>query len=164
MSNSWKGQAKQVPEETKFRIGLQEEPLEIADYLPSVSDDAHGALTIFVGKVRNHDPEAGETNVEHIEYVAHPEAAGILQKEVTEVILEAYPDAGQPNRAPRIVAIHRVGRLEVGDTALLVMVSSSHRYPGINLVPTIVERIKATVPVWKKQGLADGSEKWSNLP
>ena len=63
----------------------------------------------------------------------------------------------------RIVAWHRVGRLEIGEDAMVVAVAAEHRAQAFRVVEAIVEDVKAKLPIWKKQELTDGSHNWSGL-
>lgn len=135
---------------------IQQQSIDITHYLSKAASSAHGAISIFVGVVRDNDPLVGERQVTSIEYVAHPQAEVILQREVENVV------SSLPN--VRAIVIHRVGVLKVGESALLAVVSTPHRDPAMQLVPAIVERVKETLPVWKRQILADGTTLWSNLP
>ena len=63
----------------------------------------------------------------------------------------------------RIVAWHRVGYLEIGEDAMVVVVAAEHRAQAFRAVEAIVEDVKAKLPIWKKQELTDGSHNWSGL-
>lgn len=143
---------------------LQEHPIEVEQYVQAASAASNGAVTMFLGQVRDHDHEADGQAVTEIEYAAHPDAQAVLEREVTSVVRDAFAVVRPDQPAPTVIVIHRIGRIPVGQAALLVVVGSPHRFPGMNLVPAIVERVKATMPVWKKQSLEDGSDRWSNLP
>jgi molybdopterin synthase catalytic subunit len=116
-----------------------------------------GAATLFVGRVRDHDPQAtGE--VVGLDYTAHPSASEKLVEIVTEALANADPDSGT------VVAVaHRVGHLDVGDAAFVVAVSAAHRRLTFEVCELIVEKVKHELPVWKQQFEADGSYRWSGL-
>lgn len=116
-----------------------------------------GASTLFVGRVRDNDPQAaGE--VVGLDYTAHPTAADRMVEIVTTALAEADPDHGA------VVAVaHRIGHLDVGGTAFLVAVSAAHRRLTFEVCELIVERVKAQLPIWKQQFEADGSYRWSGL-
>lgn len=136
----------------------------MASYVSKAGRATNGAVTMFLGQVRDHDRQAEGQAVTEIEYIAHPEAQAVLEREVTAAVGDAFAVVSSDQPAPTVVVVHRVGRIPVGEAALVVVVGSPHRFPGMNLVPAIVERVKATLPVWKKQSLQDGSDRWSNLP
>ena len=145
-------------------VRLQEGPINVVDHLRLGRSDDLGALNVFVGQVRNHDPEAGAVPVAKIEDSSHPDAEAALKTAVQVLVEEAWPKGPGLFEEPFVTVIHRTGLLDVGDVALLVVVGSAHREPGLTLVGEIVERVKETLPVWKKQALSDGTAKWSNLP
>lgn len=138
---------------------IQTEPIDVQGEFARAGSAADGAVSVFVGRVRDHDPQAGGQVVTGIEYTAHPDAQATLGKQVL-----AVTEAVAAGVAVNVTAIHRIGHLEVGDVALLVLVSGPHREPAMTLVPAVVERIKETLPVWKRQLLQDGTSQWSNLP
>ena len=115
-----------------------------------------GARVVFEGVVRDHDCGEG---VHDWEYSAHPAAAKFLRASV-EKSLEVL---GNPE-VDGIYVRHRVGHLEIGDVALLVVVDSAHRKEAFALCGQIVDDIKASVPIWKDQYFSDGHNEWSNTP
>ena len=128
-------------------------PLSLDAHVAAVSDPRHGAISTFVGVVRNHDPSVtGE--VTHLEYSAHPDASDILARIATEV--EASHGA--------VVAVsHRIGMLAVGDPAIVVAAASAHRAQAFAACRDVVEQVKATVPIWKREILSDGSHTWVGI-
>ena len=148
---------------TELMVELSSEPIDVVRQLAAASGNQHGATTMFLGSVRDHDPQVGQERVVAIEYSAHPEASATLQREVAQLAEETLAEDWSGVDA-RVVVIHRIGPVQVGEPAMLVIVSTAHRHPGSRLVPALVERIKATAPIWKRQILADGSSQWSNLP
>ena len=130
-----------------------------------------GARVVFNGCVRNHD---GGQGVTHLIYSAHPEAEMFLVKAVRDAIqiaLSEGEDAVSPEAAgdnveslDAVFVRHRIGRLEVGETALLVVVDAPHRKAAFKVSAEIVDQIKAQVPIWKDQYFSNGSNHWSNCP
>ncbi len=134
------------------RASVTETPLDVAAHLADVADPAAGASAVFVGTVRDHDPDAtGE--VIRLEYSAHPDAERILQ----ELVQDADEDG------VRIAVSHRTGSLDVGDAAIVCAVSSAHRADAFEICRAVVETVKAELPVWKKQIEADGASSWVGL-
>lgn len=138
---------------SEIMTGILREPLNVAEITESVQDDRCGAVVTFQGVVRNHD--SGE-KVTAIDYSYHPLAPDILAQ-LAEKILER-------DQVHRVRAWHRVGRLEVGDVAMVIAVSAEHRMTAFTAVSDLANMIKAKLPVWKKQMFADGSHAWSGLP
>lgn len=130
-----------------------------------------GARVVFNGCVRNHD---GGQGVTHLIYSAHPEAEMFLLKAVRDaiqIVLSEGEDAvsvegtgGSVESLDAVFVRHRIGRLEIGETALLVVVDAPHRAAAFNVSAEIVDQIKAQVPIWKDQYFSNGSNHWSNCP
>jgi len=111
----------------------------------------YGALVTFRGIVRNHDH--GEA-VTALEYQAHPDAARFLEEACATVAAET---------GLRIAAAHRVGPLRIGDTALVAAAAAAHRAEAFAACERLVEIIKQTVPIWKRQALEAGTTEWVGL-
>ena len=135
----------------EIATGITEDPLDAAALINSARRDTCGAVASFIGAVRNHDGGS----VDAIEYSSHPSSPQILREIVSEM-------RDRPG-VHCIVAWHRVGRLEIGDDAMVVAVAAEHRAQAFRAVETIVEDVKAKLPIWKKQELSDGSHNWSGL-
>ncbi len=125
------------------------EPLDLAEHLVAVDDPTCGAVVTFVGRVRDHDPEAAGPVVA-VEYSAHPDAQRLLGE-----LADRAEAAGA-----RVAVSHRVGTLAVGDIALLACVATAHRREAYVISLGLVEDVKATLPVWKRQVEADGAMRW----
>lgn len=136
---------------------ISDEPLEPAALERLVTEPHVGAVTTFTGRVRDHDPQAaGE--VVALDYSCHPDAERALHEVAADVLAEHDPQGGT-----RVAVAHRIGRLEVGDPAIVVAVAAAHRAVTFAVCEALVEQIKARVPVWKHQHEADGRTTWSNL-
>ena len=109
-----------------------------------------GAAVVFEGVVRNHHEGRA---VERLEYEAYASMAERQLALVREEILAAYAD----REVYDLAAHHRIGRLEVGETSLAVAVSAAHREDAFEAALRAVDRIKETVPVWKKEFGPDGA-------
>lgn len=130
-----------------------------------------GARVVFNGCVRNHD---GGQGVTHLIYSAHPEAEKFLVKAVRDAIklvlsegegaVSVEGTGGSAESLDAVFVRHRIGRLEIGETALLVVVDAPHRGAAFKVTAEIVDQIKAQVPIWKDQYFSNGSNHWSNCP
>jgi len=134
-------------------VDLRETPLDIDEVLAALGDDASGGLTLFVGRVRDHDHGKG---VVGLDYSAHPSALARL-REVCEQVAATYDVHG-------LAAVHRVGTLAIGDVAVVVATSSAHRGTSFDASRALIDTLKAEVPIWKHQHFADGSEEWVGTP
>lgn len=132
---------------------ITDDPLEVAAHLDAVEDAASGAVTTFIGRVRDNDPDAA-TGVVALEYSAHPDAEAVLRG----VAERAVGDTGA------IVAVsHRIGRLGVGDAAVVIAVASGHRDVAFTVCREVIEQIKHELPVWKRQVESDGTTAWKGI-
>ena len=132
------------------------ERFQIVEHAPSVdevvarlNEPAVGAIVTFVGVVR------GETDgqpVESLEYEAYPEMAEPTLAQIGDEIRERWPTIRD------VSIVHRVGRLEIGETAVVIALSSAHREETFTALHYAIDRIKEIVPIWKKEVRADGSE------
>ena len=111
-------------------------------------DDA-GAIALFYGVVR--DNNRGR-KVMHLEYDAYPEMATKVMQRIAEEAKERFNVA-------EIAIQHRTGRLEIGETSLLVAISSAHRGEAFEACQALVDRFKEEVPIWKKE-VFQGGEEW----
>jgi len=132
------------------RTRVQEGPLSLEDAARAVADPAAGAVCIFTGTVRDHS-DAGP--VTGLTYEAWSELAEGRLRELAGEILERWP-------ARRVAILHRVGRLAVGETSVIVAVSAPHRAEAFEACRHGIERLKEDVPIWKKEGLASGDARW----
>ena len=135
-------------------VRLDEQPLEVAVHLAAVHDPRAGAVATFVGLVRNHDSSvSGE--VVALEYSAHPDAEGVLRRLATT--------AAESGDVLSLALSHRVGLVRVGEPAIVVAVATAHRTRAFDVCRELVESVKAELPVWKREVLADGSHVWVGM-
>lgn len=127
--------------------GIVDEPLNPRDSEDAVRSDADGAVVTFTGVVRNHHDGRG---VNALRYEAHPRAAEYLA-----AVCERHGTADI-----RVAAQHRVGELRVGEVAVVVAVASPHRAEAFAVCATVIDEIKAQVPIWKYETYADGNADW----
>jgi molybdopterin synthase catalytic subunit len=125
------------------------EPLDAARLVAHVRKDEAGAVALFYGVVR--DNSRGR-RVLYLEYDAYPEMATKVMRQIAEEVMARWP-------VTDIAIRHRTGRLEIGETSLLVAVSSPHRDEAFAACHALVDRFKEVVPVWKKE-VWEGGETW----
>ncbi|VEG57763.1 molybdopterin biosynthesis MoaE [Mycolicibacterium aurum] len=134
------------------RAALTDQPIDSTEHENLVAHQAAGAVVAFAGVVRDHD---GGRNVTRLEYSAHPTAEQTLADVVAEVAAES--------RGVRAIAVsHRVGTLHIGDAALVAAVAADHRGAAFETCARLVDRVKESLPVWKHQFFADGTDEWVN--
>lgn len=127
--------------------------LSVEACLAAVADPSCGGLALFVGAVREDD---GGRPVRELEYVAHPTADQLLAG-----VAEAA--AARPG-VRTVAAVHRTGVLAIGDLAVVVAVGAPHRAAALAACAALIDDLKATVPIWKRQVFADGTEEWVGAP
>ncbi len=138
----------------KKRFAVTEDPISLDEVSAMVSDPAYGAVTIFQGVVRN---RTGARAVDHLEYEAYPEMAEEVMAQVAQEVHDRWPEIG------KVAIVHRIGRLDVGEVALVAAVSAPHREPTYEALQFIVNKVKETLPIWKKEVWEDG-EAWVEGP
>jgi len=127
------------------------EPLSVDEVRSAVADPAAGAIALFVGTVRDHDHGRA---VAELSYSAHPSGAEQL-RQVAEKVAARFP-------VRALAAVHRTGDLDIGDLAVVVAAAADHRDEAFAACRALIEDLKATVPVWKKQLFAEGESEWVN--
>ena len=127
-------------------VGIQDSPLSIDEAYRAVLTDEQGAVTIFVGRVRNHNQGNAITRLEYEAYTS------MAEKEMQRVVEEV--SALHPGTI--LACTHRVGDLQVGDLAVVCAASAPHRSEAFAACRELIERIKANVPVWKREHGPDG--------
>lgn len=112
---------------------------------------ARGALVTFVGHVRDHQDGREVLRLEYSAYESMAEA------ECARIVADAE------RRWPVAVALeHRLGTLEIGEAAVAIAVAGGHRGEAFEACRWIIEEVKRTVPIWKREYYADGSVEWVN--
>lgn len=125
---------------------IRSEALSIDEAYDAVTSDAQGGVVIFVGRVRNHNQGQAITQLEYEAY------ASMAQKEMLRII-DAI-EAEHPS--VRLACTHRVGTLRVGDLAVVCAASAPHRAEAFDACRKLIDRVKETVPVWKREHGPDG--------
>ena len=130
-----------------------ERPLSPDDIAARVDDPGAGGAVIFSGVVRN---ETGGRPVKFLEYEAHAPMAEAKMREIGAAIRARWPGVR------RVAMLHRIGRLEIGESSVLIAVCAAHRAEAFEACRYAIDTLKRTVPVWKKEHFEDG-EVWVGL-
>jgi molybdopterin synthase catalytic subunit len=133
--------------------GVVQHPLSPDDVAARVDDPAAGGIVIFSGIVRN---ETGGRAVKFLEYEAHAGMAEAKLREIGAAIRGRWPEV------KRVAMLHRIGRLEIGESSVLIAVSAAHRGDAFDACRYAIDTLKRIVPVWKKEHFEDG-EVWVGL-
>jgi molybdopterin synthase catalytic subunit len=128
---------------------LTTSPIDLAALLAETRS-SDGALCLFVGVVRDHNDGRATTA---IEYEAYGSMAESEMARIAEGLAREFP-------AVKIGMKHRVGRLAVGDASVAIAAVSPHRADAFAACRAAIDRVKTTVPIWKKEFHPDGSSAW----
>jgi molybdopterin synthase catalytic subunit len=124
-------------------------PLEISSLLARVQSPERGAVASFLGTVRNHHQGR---QVLRLEYSAY---APMVEAECARIVTEA-----EAQWDISVALQHRIGKLEIGDTAVAIAAASAHRDEAFIACRYVIEEVKRRVPIWKREVYADGSIEW----
>lgn len=134
-------------------IRVTEDVLRTDEAVAAVERPEAGAVSVFLGNVRNSNKGRA---VSYLVYDAYPSMAEKVMRQLAEEAIERF---GLEDAA----VLHRTGRLEIGETSLLVAVSHGHRRESFEAGLWLVDEVKRRVPVWKKEVWLDGEE-WIEGP
>lgn len=129
------------------RCTISERPLDEAEVARRVEGADAGGVVAFVGRVRDH---ARGHEIEHLVYEAYPEMAVREMDKIVDEAAQQWPGT-------RVAIAHRVGRLEIGDAAVVVVAASAHRDAAFLACRFAIDTLKARVPIWKREVATDGA-------
>lgn len=132
------------------RRAISSEKLRPEEFLEDVSDDAAGGTVVFVGTVRD---RAGSSKVKGLRYEVYRQMAERRMKEIEQEVVKKWP-------VRKIRMAHREGDLKVGEVSVVVAVSCEHRAEAFEACRYAIERIKSSLPLWKREAFVGGSAKW----
>lgn len=128
-------------------VALTREPIDAGKIVAVAKSAENGAVVVFDGIVRNHS--RGRRTL-YLDYEAYEEMA---LHEMRELALKARERFG----TGQVTMVHRLGRLEIGETSVLIVVASAHRAAAFEASRWLIDTLKQTVPIWKKETFADGA-------
>lgn len=131
-------------------VGLFDAPLPADEADRWVPTPGSGAVVSFQGVVRDHSD--GRPGVTGITYEAYAEQAEVRLRAVVSALRDRWP------AVERVVLLHRVGDLAVGEASVIVVVSAPHRPEAFEAARFGIDTVKATVPIWKREHWAGGSD------
>ncbi len=129
------------------QIIFQEDPITVTDLAMTAGGDSDGAIVTFVGQARN---KSKEKTVSHLEYEIYEEMARSEMEKIVDDTINQYPITD-------CVVVHRYGKVNIGEASIFIAVSSPHRDDAFKACRYIIDTIKKTVPIWKKEFYEDGS-------
>ena len=129
-------------------FALLDKPIDDKRLKQALMNDGCGALATFEGWVRNHNNARPVTKLTYYGYekLALNEGKKLVEQAYAQFAIE------------KIVAIHRIGDLSIGDMAVWIGAVSAHRYPAFDACRWLLDAIKADIPVWKQEFYANGRE------
>ena len=128
------------------------EPLKVQEVNDLVKRPTDGAVVTFDGIVRNN---FDGRPVNYLEYEAY---AAMAEKKLAEIAAEVQ----QKFAVGEVAMVHRIGRLEIGESSIVIAVAAPHRHAAFEACAYAMDRVKEDVPVWKKEFFADGKAHWVN--
>jgi molybdopterin synthase catalytic subunit len=131
------------------RFEITAEEIFVDEVAARLNNPAIGAVVTFIGVVRG---ETDGRQTQHLEYEAYPEMAEEMLRQIGEEIRARWKTIRE------VAIIHRVGRLEVGEIAVVIALSAAHRPEVFDALRYGIDRLKEIVPIWKKEVWADGAE------
>ncbi|MFD2936937.1 molybdenum cofactor biosynthesis protein MoaE [Spirosoma flavum] len=132
-------------------VALTSEPIDVAAALTFLQSEQAGAIDFFLGVVRDNTQDR---SVDRLEYEAYDRMALSEMQKIADDAQQRWPIL-------RYTIIHRKGILQIGEIAVLIGVSTAHRAAAFEACRYIIDTIKQTVPIWKKEVFTDGEE-WVN--
>jgi len=129
-------------------IQLTREPLDREALVAAVSHPSIGGIVVFEGVVRDN---ARGKQVRYLEYEVYEEMA---RQQIREIIAQAEQRWG----IEHVAVAHRFGRLEIGEASVIIVVASPHRSEAFEACRYIIDTLKTTVPIWKKEVATTGEE------
>lgn len=130
-------------------VSITQTRIDVGRILAEIQTAESGAIDVFIGTVRNHS--AGR-RIQRLEYTAYVPMAEKLLAQIEQEIRQKWD-------VHNVVIAHRVGKLEIGDVAVITAVSSAHREEAFAACWYAIDRTKSIVPIWKKE-FSEGGEVW----
>ena len=131
-------------------ISLTHSPIDYHALTESVRSPQSGAVVLFLGTVRE---MTGDRQTVALDYEGYPEMARAKLEELEATARSRWP-------IDKVGIVHRLGHLELGDISVAVAVSCPHRHQAFDAGRFLIDELKVSVPIWKKENWADGSTEW----
>ncbi|CAH1758665.1 10595_t:CDS:2 [Entrophospora sp. SA101] len=132
--------------ENKF-VKITPEPLILQDIVDLVKDDSAGAITTFSGTTRNTFKDKIVVQLDYEAYIPMAE----------KILLSMIDESRSKWNLIKVAIYHRVNTVPVGETSVIIAVSSAHRHESIHAVEWLIDQLKDKAPIWKKEIYNDGS-------
>jgi len=138
-----------LEQNTFVSVSVSDAVIDANSLMEFVADPAAGCTVLFTGTVRDHSP--GRDGVSKLEYEAY---GAVADDKIREIVAEAF------DRWPllKVAAVHRTGTLGIGESAVMVAVSSGHRTDAFPAARYVIDELKSRAPIWKKEHWSGGAE------
>jgi molybdopterin synthase catalytic subunit len=133
-------------------VSLTPIPLPVAEAMAFVADTSAGGIATFLGTTRSQDGEGGRTLLA-LDYEAYEQMAAEQFRALADQARHRWP-------VVKLVILHRIGRVELGEPSVLIAVSTPHRAQAFEACRWLMDSLKASAAIWKKEIWSDGSAKW----
>jgi molybdopterin synthase catalytic subunit len=131
-------------------VDLTTEPIDSQSLLAHVSSPRAGAVVLFLGTTRE---ITGERRTLSLDYQGYPEMALAKLRDLDAAVRQKWPLVD-------CAIVHRLGHLELEEASVAIAVSSAHRQEAFEAGKWLIDTLKETVPIWKKENWADGTSQW----
>lgn len=128
-------------------IAITDTPIDTQEVIASVQDEGAGAVNVFIGTVRN---QSQTKPVVQLDFEAFDSMALKKMQQIADAAASRWP-------VRKVAIVHRKGSLQIGDTAVVIAVSTPHRKASFEACEFIIDTLKEVVPIWKKEFFEDGA-------
>lgn len=135
-------------QDTPRRFEITSTPISLDEMAARVTAPAHGAITLFAGVVRG---ETGSLTTDFLEYEAYPEMAEAVFAQIADEVRARWPEI------TAVAISHRVGRMDVGETSVVIAIAAAHRADTFDACRYAIDRLKTIAPIWKREFGSDGT-------
>lgn len=133
-----------------IRAAIVDREIDTGALISEVKSDGAGAVSVFIGTVRDVSDGRGVIGLEYEAYRAMAESE----------LVAILDEAAAKFEIASLVAEHRIGELGIGDVSVAIAASHAHRTPAIECAQFVIEEIKKRVPIWKREHFVDGTREW----
>ncbi len=144
----------QPPDSSDTWVGLTTDQLPVAAAYDWAVLPRCGAVVLFSGTVRDHAVDDGgvlRSDVVHLDYESYEEQCLVVFAKIVSEVRVRWPDTG------RIALLHRLGRIDLGESSVVAVVSAPHRPEGFEAARYAIDALKASAPIWKHETWQDGA-------
>jgi len=132
------------------RVALVTRAIDPAALIAKIASVGHGAISLFVGTVRDTSDGRAVTAIDYSAYTS------MAESELEQIVAEAEDRFG----VSALIVEHRIGLLSLGDVSVAIAAAHPHRAPALDCTRYVIEEIKKRVPIWKMEHYVDGTREW----